>query len=75
MDWTIPQTFYPSALPASVAWLLFGLVCLGTIAGAHLVITKKGLRTGILLAVPIAVVLLLVSMVASMVLAFFVHDL
>lgn len=33
MDWSIPQTFYPIALPVPVQWLLFGLVCFGTAAG------------------------------------------
>lgn len=75
MDWSIPQTFYPIALPVAAQWLLFGLACLGTAAGIRHAIKGGGTRRGLVLAIPIAFGMLLASMVVGMVVTFFVHDL
>jgi mannose/fructose/N-acetylgalactosamine-specific phosphotransferase system component IIC len=74
MDWSIPRTFYPVALPAPWMWALFVLACLAAMVGIGLIIKYKGFRTGLLLAVPIAAAMLFASMIASMVVMFFVHD-
>jgi mannose/fructose/N-acetylgalactosamine-specific phosphotransferase system component IIC len=74
MDWSIPRTFYPVALPAPWMWALFVLACLAAIAAIGLIIKYKGFRTGLLLAAPIAAAMLFASMIVSMVVMFLVHD-
>jgi fluoride ion exporter CrcB/FEX len=74
MDLTIPYTFYPVALPDCMAWALFLLAIVGGAAAGVARGRVQGwmscLRTGLLGALG----LLIVTMVASMVIAFFVHD-
>lgn len=69
--WSIPRTFYPIALTSSLVWMLFLLACAAAIIGIAVTIKYKGMRIGLLLAVPIAVATLAISMLASMVLTFF----
>lgn len=75
MDFTVPYTFYPMALPHWMSWILFLLAMLGgTVAG----VVKgrgRGWVTGLCAAMIGALGFLAVTMVASMVVAFFVHDL
>lgn len=74
MDWSIPSTFYPMALPAAWMWTLFSLVVASTIVATWVAIGRRGLWRGLLLSVPIAIVSLLTSMLVSMVITFFTHD-
>lgn len=74
MDWSIPRTFYPVALPSPWMWAFFALACLAAIIGIDVTIKVKGISTGLLLSVPIAAAMLFASMIASMVVMFFVHD-
>lgn len=75
MDLTIPYTFYPLALPHWMAWALFLTVVVGgTVVGvvqARAGGWQAGLRSGLLG----GLAFLAASMLASMVIAFFVHDL
>ena len=75
MDLTIPYTFYPLALPHWMAWALFlTVVVAGTAVGlvrGRAGGWRAGLRSGFLG----GLALLAASMLASMVIAFFVHDL
>jgi len=74
MDWTIPHTFYPTALPDPWVWLLFGMACLGTALGVHQVAKRKGGVSAALLSLPIAAASLFTTMTLGMIVAFFVHD-
>ena len=75
MDWSIPQTFYPIALPAPLQWLLFILAIAVTALWVARVVRFQGWRVGFLLLPPIALLSMLASMLVSMVLTFFIHDL
>jgi hypothetical protein len=74
MDLTIPYTFYPVALPHSIAWALFSVaLALGGVWG----LTKgqrEGLRQGVLSGLIVGLGSLFATMLASMVITFFVHD-
>jgi hypothetical protein len=74
MDWSIPQTFYPIALPASLQWLLFAMVIVTTALWVSRVVRHRGWRVGFLVLAPIILLTLLVSMAISMLLTFFIHD-
>lgn len=74
MDWSIPQTFYPSALPGPVTWALF-LLALSVAGGASwMTARRRGWKIALLLLGPITACTVFASMIVSMVLAFFVHD-
>ena len=75
MDLTIPYTFYPSALPHRLAWVLFGVALLGALAASVVVARVKRPWVGVLVFFPILLGLLVVTVIASMVLTFFIHDL
>lgn len=55
-------------------WTLFSLAILATIGGAWTAVRRHGLRTGLLLSVPIAALMLLTSMALGMVVTFSTHD-
>jgi hypothetical protein len=74
MDFTVPYTFYPVALPHWLAWLLFLLAILaGTTVGMTRGL-KRGMLQGVLAGGFGVAAFLLVTMVASMVIVFFMHD-
>ncbi|MGB6045294.1 MAG: hypothetical protein WBF93_19210 [Pirellulales bacterium] len=74
MDLSIPYTFYPSALPASLAWVLFLTALFGAGGIGLLLGRKRNTAVGFLAAIPAFALLLFISMVFSMVLMFFIHD-
>ena len=74
MDFTIPYTFYPSALPHWLAWSLFGIALLGALAASVVVAKVKRLWVGVLLFFPILLGLLVATIIASMPITFFIHD-
>jgi hypothetical protein len=75
MDLTIPYTFYPTALPHWIAWVLF----LGAIAGGAVTGVASGRRRGWKRGVGTGLIgvvgFLALTMVAGMVITFFTHDL
>ena len=75
MDLTIPYTFYPTALPHWIAWLLFMLAILGAVAAGFVRARTRGWVGGIGAGLLYGVGFLLLTMLASMVITFFVHDL
>ncbi len=75
MDLTIPYTFYPSALPNEIAWILFVSALLGALVISFLIGKAKRPRFGFLAFVPALIAFLIATMLLSMVIAFFVHDL
>ena len=75
MDLTIPNTFYPVALPHSIAWGLFMVAIFGGAAAGVLGGRKRGWVSGLRLGLLGGLLFLLLTMVASMVITFFVHDL
>lgn len=75
MDLTIPYTFYPLALPHWVAWALFLTAVVGGVTAGALRWRDRGWLPGLSAGVASLVGLLALSMVASMLIAFFVHDL
>ena len=74
MDLTIPYTFYPTALPHRLAWLLFSLAVGGSLAVCLMIAAYKKPRLAFLLFFPLLLVLLVVSMVVSSVIMFFIHN-
>jgi hypothetical protein len=74
MHLTTPYTFYPVALPPWMAWMLF----LGATAGATAVGVARsrvrGRKSALCVGLIGGVGFLVVTMVASMVVAFLVHD-
>ena len=75
MDLTIPYTFYPTALPHWIAWLLFTLAMLGALAAGVVRGRTRGWVGGIVAGLLYGVGFLFLTMLASMVITFFVHDL
>ena len=75
MDLTIPYTFYPLALPHWMAWALFLTVVAGGTAIGLIRGRSGGWGAGLRSGLFGGVALLAASMLASMVIAFFVHDL
>ena len=75
MDLRIPYTFYPSALPAWIAWALFLAVALGGIGIGVARGRRRGWPSGLGVGVAATIGLFVASVVASMVITFFVHDL
>jgi len=71
MDLTIPYTFYPIALPGWIAWVLF----VTAMAGGIGVGVGRGWLAGLRAGAAGVVCFLAATMVASMIIAFFVHDL
>ena len=74
MDLSIPYTFYPSALPASLVWVLFlaALLCafnIGLLLGR-----MRNTVVGFLAAIAAFPLFLIISVVISMVIMFFIHD-
>jgi len=74
MDLTVPYTFYPTALPHWIAWLLFLLAIAGGVLAGAVRARRYGWRNGTLVGLANAVGALLVTIVASMVIMFFIHD-
>lgn len=75
MDLTIPYTFYPLALPGWIAWALF---LAATVGGVTVGIARglgRGWRAGLRAGAVGVLGLLIATMFASMIIAFFVHDL
>lgn len=75
MDWSIPNTLYPSTLPQPLMWVLFTAAIVCTFGVIWRIVKRRGLGIGFLLLVPTAAVIIAASMILSMVVAFFVHDL
>lgn len=74
MDLTIPYTFYPTALPHRLAWVLFSLAVGGSLVVCGALAANKKTRLALLLFFPLLTVLLLVSMVCSGAIMFFLHN-
>jgi hypothetical protein len=74
MDLTIPYTFYPLALPYWMAWALFLLAMVGGAAAGVARGRVRGWMSGLRAGLLAALGLLIVTMIASMAIAFFVHD-
>ena len=74
LDWTIPEPFYPSALPAALSWFLFVLVILGTATLTKAVAKRSSLKLALLLSIPVALGLLVLSAFIGMIITFFIHD-
>jgi hypothetical protein len=74
MDFTVPYTLYPLALPPWIAWTLFLLAMLGGAAVAVVRGRGRGWLSGILTGVFGTIGFLAATMIASMVITFFVHD-
>ena len=74
MDLTIPYTFYPTALPHRLAWVLFSLAVGGSLLVCVALAANKKTRLSLLLFFPLLIVLLFVSMVCSGAIVFFMHD-
>jgi hypothetical protein len=75
MDLTIPYTFYPLALPHSIAWILFAITVVGGTAAGIARGRVEGWISGVRAGFIGGVGFLVVTMAASMVITFFVHDL
>jgi formate-dependent nitrite reductase membrane component NrfD len=74
MDFTVPYTFYPLALPHWIAWTLF-LAAVTAGAGVGAVTTwSRGWKSGVLMGAISLVLFLVVTMGLAMVITFFVHD-
>ena len=74
MDLTIPYTFYPSALPHRLAWVLFSLAVGGSLIVCVAIAADKKTRLSVLLFFPLLVAFLIVSIVCSVVIMFFTHN-
>ena len=74
MDLTIPYTFYPSALPEWLAWVLFLAALFGAIGVGVLLVRMQRPMIGILVVIPAFAIFLITSMTVSMILTFFLHD-
>jgi hypothetical protein len=75
MDLTIPYTFYPIALPHSIAWTLFLIALVGGVIVGVLRGQGRGWLSGLGAGLAGLAGLLALSMVASMIITFFVPDL
>jgi formate-dependent nitrite reductase membrane component NrfD len=75
MDWTIPYTFYPMALPGWISWVLFLIAIAGGCFTGFFIARRRGWYLRILALLTSTVAFLFASMVISMVITFFVHDL
>jgi hypothetical protein len=74
MDVTIPYTFYPSALPHWIAWVLFVAAIAGGVGAGIARGQKRGWLSGAVAGVVGSAGFLLATTVLSMVIAFFTHD-
>jgi hypothetical protein len=75
VDWTIPNTFYPRALPGWISWVLFlAAIGGGWVLGLR-VARRHGWSPGVLVFLASTGVLLIASVIIGMVITFFVHDL
>jgi len=75
MDLTVPYTSYPSALPHWIAWTLF---LVATVGGISIGVARgwdRGWMAGLRAGAAGVVGLLAATMLASLIIAFFVHDL
>ena len=75
MDLTIPYTFYPSALPHWIAWVLFSLAILSGTGAGILGGRGRGWVSGLRAGLIGGLGLLFLTMVASMFITFFLHTL
>jgi len=75
MDLTIPYTFYPMALPHSIAWTLFLVALAGGMAAGLVRGRTRGWLSGLGAALIGGMCILVATMFASMIITFFVHDL
>ncbi len=75
MDLTIPYTFYPGALPHWIAWSLFSIATLCSVALGILHGRTRGWPAGVSIACAGWLVFLFLSVLASMLVTFFIHDL
>ncbi len=73
MNFAIPYTFYPSALPDWISWMLFGSVIAGSVFGSWILSRFRSPTYGILALLPLILVLLLLSTLLSAVIMFFIH--
>ena len=74
MDWTVPHTFYPTAIHGVWSWGLFMLALMATAGLSAVIVRSANVKMALLLVVPIGAAMLVASMVLGMVVAFFVHD-
>ena len=75
MDWTIPYTFYPSALPGWISWVLFLTAIGGGCFFGFYFTRRHGWFVGLVVLLISTAAFLIASMIISMVITFFVHDL
>jgi len=74
MDLTVPYTFYPTALPHWIAWMLFGIAVAGGLGAGVIQMRRRGRVRGVLVGAVSGAGLLIATMIASMVITFFLHD-
>lgn len=74
MDWTIPYTFYPTALPNWLAWVLFAAAILSGIARARVVLRRSNWTRAIGAGVAVATLALMTSVVVSAMATFLFFD-
>lgn len=73
MDLSIPYTFYPTALPEWISWMLFGSVIAGSIFGTLIISKFRSPIYGALAMFPLTLVLLILSSILSAVIMFFIR--
>jgi hypothetical protein len=74
MDLTIPYTFYPNALPHTLAWVLFSAAVIGALVTCTVIGKTTKVWIGLVTLIPILIVQLFATMMLSMVITFFTHD-
>jgi len=74
MDLTIPYTFYPTALPHQIAWLLFCMAITASVVTCTVIGKTTRVWIGLVTFIPILIGLLMLTMFFSMVITFFIHD-
>ena len=75
MELTIPYTFYPTALPHWIAWVLFLCAIVGGTVSGVIGGRRRGWKRGVGAGLIGGVGFLALTMVAGMIITFFTHDL
>ncbi len=74
MDLTIPYTFYPSALPHWLAWVLFSAAILGGGVAGTVRARDGRWASGLAIGMASACLILVATAIASMAFTFFLYD-
>ncbi len=67
VDLTIPYTLYPTALPHTLAWALFVAAIAGAAFVSCVIARVRGLKSAILLFLPVFCVLLVLTIMLSVI--------